>query len=136
MKTYLSSLVIMLSFVMQSLTVLADGIQHINTPVILQPRKAPWIANNPKPTKSDPNVESPVSVYLNEVSDSLLLYSPSEESVTYYIYDSNKQEVCNGNVTFSEQGEASVSISTLCEGTYSIFIEVDSLVFGGEFEIN
>ena len=85
---------------------------------------------------SDPNVEPPVSVYLNEVSDSLLLYSPSEESVTYYIYDSNELKVCNGNVTFSEQGEASVSICTLCAGTYSIFIEVDILVFEGEFEIN
>lgn len=133
MKKYLSSLVIMLSLVMQSLTVLADGIQPINTPVILQPRKAPWIVGNPKPTKSDPNVEPPVSVYLNEVSDSLLLYSPSEESVTYYIYDSNELEVCNGNVTFSEQGEASIYVGTLGNGIYTIYIVVDDDVYGGDF---
>lgn len=135
MKKYLSSLVIMLSFVMQSLTVLADGIQPINTPVILQPRKAPWIVGNPKPTKSDPNLESPVSVYLNEVSDSLLLYSPSEESVTYYIYDADEQEVCNGNVTFSEQGEASIYVGTLGDGIYTIYIVIDNDVYGGDFQL-
>ena len=135
MKKYLSSLVIMLSFVMQSLTVLAGGIQPINTPVILQPRKAPWIVGNPKPTKSDPNLESPVSVYLNEVSDSLLLYSPSEESVTYYIYDADELEVCNGNVTFSEHGEASIYIGTLGNGIYTIYIVVDDDVYGGEFQL-
>ena len=125
----------MLSFVMQSLTVLAGGIQPINTPVILQPRKAPWIVGNPKPTKSDPNLESPVSVYLNEVSDSLLLYSPSEESVTYYIYDADELEVCNGNVTFSEHGEASIYIGTLGNGIYTIYIVVDDDVYGGEFQL-
>jgi hypothetical protein len=135
MKKYLSSLVIMLSFVMQSLTMLADGIQPINTPVILQPRKAPWIVGNPKPTKSDPNLESPVSVYLNEVSDSLLLYSSSEESVTYYIYDADELEVCNGNVTFSEQGEASIYVGTLNEGVYTIYVVVDDDVYGGEFQL-
>ena len=123
----------MLSLVMQSLTVLADGIQPINTPVILQPRKAPWIVVNPKPTKSDPNVEPPVSVYLNEVSDSLLLYSPSEESVTYYIYDADALEVCNGNITFSEQGEASIYVGTLGNGIYTIYIVVDDDVYGGDF---
>lgn len=135
MKKYLSSLVIMLSFVMQSLTVLADGIQPINTPVILQPRKAPWIVGNPKPTKSDPNLESPVSVYLNEVSDSLLLYSPSEESVTYYIYDADELEVCNGNVTFSEQGEASIYTGFLEEGVYTIYLVIDEFVYGGDFQM-
>lgn len=133
MKKFLIPFVIMLALMMQSLTMLAQGIQR---PVLLYLREAPWNDGIFRPTKSDPNVEPPVSVYLNDVSDSLLLYSPSEESVTYYIYDSNELKVCNGNVTFSEQGEASVSISTLCEGTYSIFIEVDSLVFEGEFEIN
>ena len=133
MKKYLSPLVIMLSLVMQSLTVLADDIQPINTPVILQPRKAPWIVGNPKPTKSDPNVEPPVSVYLNEVSDSLLLYSPSEESVTYYIYDADELEVCNGNITFSEQGEASIYVGTLGNGIYTIYIVVDDDVYGGDF---
>ena len=133
MKKYLSPLVIMLSLVMQSLTVLADGIQPINTPVILQPRKAPWIVGNPKPTKSDPNVEPPVSVYLNEVSDSLLVYSPSEESVTYYIYDADELEVCNGNITFSEQGEASIYVGTLGNGIYTIYIVVDDDVYGGDF---
>ena len=123
----------MLSLVMQSLTVLADGIQPINTPVILQPRKAPWIVGNPKPTKSDPNVEPPVSVYLNEVSDSLLLYSPSEESVTYDIYDADELEVCNGNITFSEQGEASIYVGTLGNGIYTIYIVVDDDVYGGDF---
>lgn len=135
MKKYLSSLVIMLSLFMQCLTVLADGIQPINTPVILQPRKAPWIVGNPKPTKSDPNVEPPVCVYLNEVSDSLLLYSPSEESVIYHIYDADELEVCNGNVTFSEQGEASVYVGTLDEGIYTIYIVVDVDVYGGEFQL-
>ena len=135
MKKYLSSLVIMLSLVMHSLTMLADGFQPINTPVILQPRKAPWIVGNPNPTKSDPNVEPPVSVYLNEVSDSLLLYSPSEESVTYYIYDADDLEVCDGNVTFSEQGEASINIGLLAGGTYTIYIIIDEIVYGGDFQV-
>lgn len=133
MKKFLSFLVIMLSLAMQSITVLAGG---INTPVLLQLRVTPWQDGIHRPTKSDPNLEPPVNVYLSEASDSLLFYSTSEESVTYYIYDADEQEVCNGSIFLSEQGEASVSISTLCEGTYSIFIEVDSLIYEGEFELN
>jgi hypothetical protein len=72
---------------------------------------------------------------LNEVSDSLLLYSPSEESVTYYIYDADEIEVCNGNVTFSEHGEASIYVGTLGIGIYTIYIVVDDDVYGGEFQL-
>ena len=114
MKKLLSSFVIMLAFVMQSFTIL-PGV----TPVYLQLRTHPLVTGH-KPTKSDPNTELPVSVYLSEAADSLLLYSPSEESVTYYIYDGDELEVSNGNVTFSEQGEASIHLGSLDEGIYSV----------------
>ena len=39
-----------------------------------------------------------------------------------------------GSIIFSEQGEAAISIATLVEGTYTLALEVDSLVFEGEFE--
>ena len=132
MKKYLISFIIMLTFVMQSFAMLVQGIQR---PVLLYLREAPWNDGIFTPTKSDPNVEPPVSVYLNEVSDSLLLYSPSEESVTYYIYDAYEQEVCNGNVSFSEQGEASIYVGTLGNGIYTIYIVVDDDVYGGEFQL-
>jgi hypothetical protein len=128
MKKLLSVLVIMLSFVMQSFTILPG-----QTQVYLKFKNK--IGGNLGPTKSDPDIESPVSVYLSEASDSLLLYSPSEESVIYYIYDADELEVCNGNVTFSEQGEASVYVGTLDEGIYTIYIVVDVDVYGGEFQL-
>lgn len=131
MKKYLSLLVIMLALVMQSFTIL-PGL----TPVYLRPEIGPVFGGNHKPTKSDPNTEPPVSVYLNEAADSLLLYSPSEESVTYYIYDEDELEVSNGNVIFSEQGEASIYLGSLNEGTYSISLVVDTLVYVGEFDKN
>lgn len=128
MKKYLISFMIMLTFVMQSFTLL-PGL----TPVYLQLNNK--IGGNLRPTKSDPNIEPPINVYLNESSDSLLLYSPSEESVTYYIYDAYEQEVCNGNVSFSEQGEASIYVGTLGNGIYTIYIVVDDDVYGGEFQL-
>lgn len=128
MKKYLISFMIMLTFVMQSFTLL-PGL----TPVYLQLNNK--IGGNLRPTKSDPNTELMVWVYLNEVSDSLLLYSPSEESVAYYIYDAYEQEVCNGNVSFSEQGEASIYVGTLGNGIYTIYIVVDDDVYGGEFQL-
>lgn len=128
MKKLLSVLVIMLSFVMQSFTILPG-----QTQVYLKFKNK--IGGNLGPTKSDPDIESPVSVYLSEASDSLLLYSQSGETVTYYIYD-EELEVSNGSVTFSDQGESSIYIGTLDEGIYTISLELDSLVYEGEFEIN
>ena len=58
-----------------------------------------------------------------------------ENRVIYYIYDADELEVCNGNVTFSEQGEASVYVGTLDEGIYTIYIVVDVDVYGGEFQL-
>lgn len=132
MKKFLSFFMIMLSLAMQSITALAGG---INTPVLLQLRVTPWQDGIHRPTKSDPNLEPPVNVYLSEASDSLLFYSASEESVTYYIYDADGLEVCNGTVTFSEQGEASICVGTLVDGMYTIYIVVDNDVYGGEFQI-
>lgn len=128
MKKFLSLLVIMLAFIMQSFTILPG-----QTQVYLKLKNK--IGGNLGPTKSDPDTESPVNIYLSEACDSLLLYSQSEESVTYYIYDENELEVSNGSVTFSNQGESSIYIGTLDEGIYTIFLELDSLVYEGEFEI-
>lgn len=128
MKKYLISFMIMLTFVMQSFTLL-PGL----TPVYLQLNNK--IGGNLRPTKSDPDTESPVNIYLSEACDSLLLYSQSEESVTYYIYNENELEVSNGNATFSGQGEASIYLGILDDGIYTISLEVDSLVYEGEFEI-
>lgn len=135
MKKYLSSLVILVSFVMYSFTGFASCIKANNTPVILQLRKAPWIVGNPNPTKSDPNSTPPVCVYLNEESNNLLLYSSSVHSVTYYIYDADEMEVSNGSVSFSEHGDTSIYVGTLNEGTYTIYIVVNNIVYGGEFQI-
>ena len=40
----------------------------------------------------------------------------------------------SGSLMFSEQGEAAISIAALDEGIYSLSLEVDSLVYEGEFE--
>lgn len=129
MKKYLISFMIMLTFVMQSFTLL-PGL----TPVYLQLNNK--IGGNLRPTKSDPNIEPPINVYLNESSDSLLLYSPTELSCSYNIYDVDELEVCNGSVAFSEQGESFIFLGTLDDGTYTISFEVDTLVYVGEFEKN
>ena len=130
MKKYLCFLFIMFTLVTQSTTMLADGLQ---APILLHLRKTPWNNGIPRPSKSEP--EPTVSAYLNESSDSLLLYSSVEESLTYYIYDEDELLVNNGNVSFSDQGEASIYLGTLEEGTYIIFIVVNDAVYEGEFEL-
>ena len=131
MKKILISFVIMLSFIMQSFTLMPG-----QTPILLKLKSGPNAGGvYPKPSKSDPNTEPPISVYLNESSDSILLYSPSELTCSYNIYDVDELEVSNGNVMFSELGEASIYLGTLDEGIYTISLELDSLVYEGEFEI-
>lgn len=132
MKKILISFVIMLTFIMQSFTLLPG-----QTPILLRLESGPNSGGvYPKPTKSDPNIEPPINVYLNESSDSLLLYSPTELSCSYNIYDVDELEVCNGSVAFSEQGEGFIYLGTLDDGTYTISFEVDTLVYVGEFEKN
>lgn len=131
MKKLLSILAILLVFVMQSFT-LVPGM----TPVLLHFKEPKINGGISGPSRSlGSGMEATIEVYLNEVSDSLLLYSPSEESVTYYIYDADEQEVCNGNVTFSEQGEASIYVGTLGDGIYTIDIVIDNDVYGGDFQL-
>lgn len=131
MKKLLSILAILLVFVMQSFT-LVPGM----TPVLLHFKEPKINAGMPGSSRSlGSGMEATIEVYLNEVSDSLLLYSPSEESVTYYIYDADEQEVCNGNVTFSEQGESSIYVGTLGDGIYTIYIVIDNDVYGGDFQL-
>lgn len=132
MKKYLSFLVIMLAFVMQCSILLAEG---IHAPVILHYSIKPLCGGTSRPSKSDPNNDPTVSVYLNESADSLLLYSSLEESISYYIYDDDEQELCNGSVTFSEQGEGSIYIGAFGEGSYIIDIVVDDIVYEGYFQL-
>ena len=131
MKKLLSILAIFFVFVMQSFT-LVPGM----TPVLLRVKEPKITGGIPGPSRSPGSgMEATIEVYLNETSDSLLLYSPSELTCSYNIYDVDELEVCNGNVTFSEQGETSIYLGTLDEGTYSLTLEIDTLIFVGEFEI-
>ena len=131
MKKYLSLLVIMLAFIMQSFTIL-PGL----TQVYLRPRTDPYFPGTQGPSRSpETNIDSIISVSLSESLDSLLLYSPSEGTCSYNIYNEYEQEVNNGSVMFSELGEASIYLGSLDEGTYTISLEVDSLVYEGEFQI-
>ena len=129
MKKTFISLVTLLAFALQSF-VPVPGMTQVFLHV-----KFDKIGGIPKPSKSPGiNIEPTISVYMNETADSLLLYTASEETCSYNICNDDDLEVGCGNLVFSEQGEASVSIGTLAEGTYTISIEVDSLVFAGEFE--
>ena len=93
------------------------------------------IGGMPRPSKAPGiNVEPAITVYLAEASDSLLLYSSPADVCSYNIYTGEEQNVMGGSIIFSEQGEAAISIATLVEGTYTLALEVDSLVFEGEFE--
>lgn len=131
MKKLLCILAILLVFVMQSFT-LVPGM----TPVLLHLKEPKINAGMPGSSRSlGSGMEATIEVYLNETSDSLLLYSPSELTCSYNIYDVDELEVCNGNVTFSEQGETSIYLGTLDEGTYSLTLEIDTLIYVGEFEI-
>lgn len=132
MKKLLSILAIFFVFVMQSFT-LVPGM----TPVLLRVKEPKINGTIPGPSRSQGSgMEATIEVYLNETSDSLLLYSPSELSCFYNIYDVDELDVCNGNVIFSEQGEASIYLGSLNEGTYSISLVVDTLVYVGEFDKN
>lgn len=132
MKKLLSILAILLVFVMQSFT-LVPGM----TPVLLHFKEPKINGGMPGSSRSPGSgMEATIEVYLNETSDSLLLYSPSEGTCSYNIINEYEQEVNNGSVMFSELGEASIYLGSLDEGTYTISLEVDSLVYEGEFEIN
>ena len=56
-------------------------------------------------------------------------------SITYYIFDEDEQEVCNGSVMFSEQGEGSIYIGTFGEGSYIIDIVADDIIYEGDFQL-
>jgi hypothetical protein len=130
MKKYLSLLVIMLAFVMQSFTILPG-----QTQVFLRLRSDPFYPGQGPSRSPETNDEPLINAYLTDSSDSLLLYSSSAQTCTYNIYNVYEQEVSNGCVIFSELGEASIYLGTLDEGIYTISLEVDSLVYEGEFEI-
>ena len=132
MKKLLCICVLLLVFVMQSFTFI-PGL----TPVLLRIKEPKLNGGMPGPSRSPRlGMESTIEVYLNESSDSLLLNATIGESVTYYINNVEDSEVCNGVATFSEQGDASIYLGTLDEGTYTISLELDSLVYEGEFERN
>ena len=129
MKKLLVSLVTLFALAMQSF-VPVPGM----TQVFLQV-KYDRIGGMPRPSKGPGvNVEPAITAYLNEASDSLLLYSSSVDACSYNIYNDEEQGVESGSLMFSEQGEAAISIAALDEGIYSLSLEVDSLVYEGEFE--
>lgn len=127
MRKYLRFFVVMFALVMQSSVMYADDPE--GTAIVLTRILVPS-NGNPKPTKQNP----PVSLYLNETTQSIDFYGSENASVTYYIYDEEEQVVSSGNILLSEQGQASVNVGMLCEGTYTVFIIVDGVAYEGEFE--
>ena len=133
MKKNFYFVMFMLAIFMQSSTVLAEDTL---TPVFLHEKVDPMVGGNQGPTRSpETNIEPTITAYLSESSDSLLLYSSTEETITYYIYDEDEQEVTSGSLVITEQSGATIYLGLLGEGTYTICIVVDGITFEGEFEL-
>ena len=133
MKTTLKFFVILLALVMQASAVCAED---TGTPVYLYSSRAPKIGNNagPKKAPARPRLLD-MEISLNEESQCLDLYDTEGNTITYYIYDEDGQEVISGVISFAAQPNASISLEGLGYGLYTLEIVLDGTSDIGEFGI-
>ena len=131
MKTTFKLFVILFVLALQATPVCADGNGTPLTPTV---KSGPKIGNNPKPTRA-PARHTPlyIEIFLNMEDRTLEFYNPAGSTITYYIYNEDDDEMCGGTISFAQQDEASVSLSSFPDGIYYLEIVVNGITYECEF---
>lgn len=130
MKTSLKFFVIVFALFIQVSMVCA----YEGTPVYLYSLRTPKIGNNAGPSRA-PAKPRPlyIDIFLDEDNRCLNLSDPEGNTITYYIYDEDEQEVASGTISFAEQETAIISLETLGYGLYTLNIVLDGTTYSGDF---
>lgn len=132
MKKYFKLFIFIIVFTTQCPIMLAQGSE--STQVFLAPRPKPKQGGFTKPSKSpDRHPFVPISIFLDETSRNMTVYSSSHNSISYYVYDQDEHEVSSGVLTLLENESTTLSLEMLLDGAYSILIDIDGIIYEGNF---
>lgn len=134
MRKNVKSLAIMFAFLMQSVTMWSATTSIY--PVPLSYHVDPLLSNNPKPTKAPAHYTSPLSVFLNEENQQLLVTALVEGEYTYYIYNEDNEVITQGVLNCIDNGEYTINLGFCCSGEYDLVVVYNDHVFSGTFEID
>lgn len=131
MKTTFKLFVILFVLALQATPVCADG---NGTPLKLTLKSGPKVGNNPGPRRA-PARPAPLfmDIFLNMEDRTLEFYNPAGSTITYYIYNEDDDEMCGGTISFAQQDEASVSLSSFPDGIYYLEIVANGTTYECEF---
>lgn len=104
-----------------------------DTTVILKPT-GPGVGNHPKP-KSPTDLSFLPTVTFNDATNVLIFVGNSDlGAVAYYVEDENDMMVAAGTLYIYDSGTSTVNLGTLAVGSYTLYIEVGTDTYAGDFE--
>ena len=132
MKTTFKLFVIL--FVLASLQATPVCADDNGTPLCLTLKSGPKTGNNPGPRRA-PARPTPLymDIFLNMEDHTLDLYNPAGNTITYYIFNEDDDEMCSGTISFAQQDEATVSLASFPDGIYYLEIVVNGTTYECEF---
>lgn len=77
------------------------------------------------------------TVFYDVENENLIIESSyvTFENIPYYIADATNTVLHSGVLYLQKDVERTIPISMLCSGIYIIAIEIDSVIYSGEFEV-
>ena len=108
MRKNIKLLAIMFAFAMQSMTMWSATTSMY--PVSLYHRPTGWTGANPKPSKAPANYTIPLSVFLDDENQQLLVTALAEGEYTYYIYNESNEIVSQGVLNCSNNGSYGINL--------------------------
>ena len=132
MKTTFNLFVIL--FVLAALQATPVCADDNGTPLCLTLKSGPKTNNNVGPRRA-PARPTPLymDLFLNMEDRTLDLYNPAGNTITYYIFNEDDDEMCSGTISFAQQDEASVSLASFPDGIYYLEIVVNGTTYECEF---
>ena len=131
MRKNIKLLAIMFAFAMQSMTMWSATTSMY--PVSLYHRPTGWTGANPKPSKAPANYTIPLSVFLDDENQQLLVTALAEGEYTYYIYNESNEIVSQGVLNCSNNGSYVIYLRFCSYGTYNIEVSYNEHVYEGTF---
>ena len=105
-------------------------------PVSLYYKSTPVLGGILKPSKAPAKHHSwSICVYLDETNQNLELFSTSNETISYYLYNEDGEDVSNGIISFIENDYSSIYLGILTEGVYTIDIICNGITYEGSFQL-
>ena len=131
MRKNIKLLAIMFAFAMQSMTMWSATTSMY--PVSLYHRPTGWTGANPKPSKAPANYTIPLSVFLDDENQQLVVTALAEGEYTYYIYNESNEIVSQGVLNCSNNGSYGINLRFCSYGTYNIEVSYNEHVYEGTF---